>query len=60
MDKIIEILMKRDGIDEEEARALVEETRDEIISLDDPMEADNVMMDYLGLEPDYILDIFCY
>lgn len=60
MDKIIEILMKRDGIDEEEARALVEETRDEIISLDDPMEADNIMMDYLGLEPDYILDIFCY
>lgn len=60
MDKIIEILMKRDGIDEEEARALVEETRDEIISLDDPMEADNVMMDYLGLEPDYILDLFCY
>jgi hypothetical protein len=52
--------MKRDGIDEEEARALVEETRDEIISLDDPMEADNIMMDYLGLEPDYILDIFCY
>lgn len=60
MDKIIEILMKRDGIDEEEARALVEETRDEIISLDDPMEADNIMMDYLGLEPDYILDLFCY
>lgn len=60
MNKIIEILMKRDGIDEEEARALVEETRDEIISLDDPMEADNIMMDYLGLEPDYILDIFCY
>lgn len=60
MDKIIEILMKRDGIDEEEARALVEETRDEIISLDDPMEADNIMMDYLGLEPDYILDIFGY
>lgn len=60
MNKVIEILMKRDGIDEEEARALVEETRDEIISLDDPMEADNIIMDYLGLEPDYILDIFGY
>ena len=60
MNKVIEILMKRDDIDEEEARALVEETRDEIISLDDPMEADNIIMDYLGLEPDYILDIFGY
>lgn len=60
MNKVIEILMKRDGIDEEEARALVEETRDEIISLDDPLEADNIIMDYLGLEPDYILDIFGY
>ena len=58
MDKIIKILMERDGITEEEARSLVNETRDEIMMLDNPMEADNVLMEYLGLEPDYLDCIF--
>ena len=49
--------MERDGISEEEARALINETRDEIMMLDNPMEADNVLMEYLGLEPDYLFDI---
>jgi hypothetical protein len=57
MDKIIKILMERDGISEEEARVLVKETRDEIMMLDNPMEADNVLMEYLGLEPDYLFYI---
>ena len=57
MNKIIKILMQRDGISEEEARALVKETRDEIMMLDNPLEADNVLMEYLGLEPDYLFDI---
>ena len=57
MKEVIKILMERDGISEEEARALVKETRDEIMMLDDPLEADNVLMEYLGLEPDYLFDI---
>ena len=57
MEKIIEILMKRDGIDRETAIALIKETRDEIMMLEDPFEADNVVADYLGLEPDYLFDI---
>lgn len=57
MKKIIKILMERDGISEEEARALVKETRDEIAMLDNPFEAENVIMEYLGLEPDYMFDI---
>lgn len=57
MNRIIKILMERDGISAEEARSLVKETRDEILSLDNPFEADNIMMEYLGLEPDYIFDI---
>lgn len=57
MKKIIKILMQRDGISEEEARALIKETRDEIMMLDNPLEADNILMEYLGLEPDYIFDI---
>ncbi len=57
MDKIIKILMERDGITEDEARSLINETRDEIMMLDNPMEADNVLMEYLGLEPDYLFYI---
>ena len=55
--ELIEILMKRDGISEEHARSLIEETRDEIMSLDDPCEADEVIMNMLGLEPDYLEDV---
>lgn len=57
MNRVVDILMKRDGISEEEALTLIKETRDEIIMLDDPLEADNVIMDYLMLEPDYLFDI---
>lgn len=57
MNKVVKILMERDGISEEEARALVKETRDELIMLDNPFEADDIIADYLGLEPDYIEDI---
>jgi hypothetical protein len=57
MNKIVKILMERDGIDEEEARSLIKETRDEIMMLDNPLEADTVLMEYLGLEPDYMFDI---
>jgi len=57
MKKIIKILMQRDGISEEEAKALINETRDEIMMLDNPLEADNILMEYLGLEPDYLFDI---
>lgn len=57
MNRVIKILMERDGLSEEEARVLINETRDEIIMLDNPFEADNIIMDYLGLEPDYLEDI---
>ena len=49
--------MERDGISEEEARTLINETRDEIMMLDNPLDADTVLMEYLGLEPDYLFDI---
>ena len=51
-EKVIQILVDRDGIDREEARMLINETIDEIIQ--NPMEADEIIMDYLGLEPDYL------
>lgn len=64
MDEIIKILMRRDGISENEARNLVEECRAAIqdaienaemyssFSVYD--EVINIMEDFLGLEPDYL------
>jgi len=59
MNRIVKILMERDNIDQEIAEALVRETRDEILSLDDAdvCEVDDIISEYLGLEPDYIFDI---
>lgn len=59
MNKVVKILMDRDNIDQENAEALVRETRDEILSLeeDDVFEIDDIILDYLGLEPDYVFDI---
>ena len=57
MNRVVEILMERDGIDEEEARSLIKETRDEILTLDDIMEADDILAEYLELEPDYMFDV---
>lgn len=57
MNKVVEILMSRDGMPQDHAERLVQETRDEIMMLDNPLEADDVLMDYLGLEPDYLEDV---
>ena len=59
MNRVVKILMDRDNIDQENAEALVRETRDEILSLDedDVFEIDDIVLDYLGLEPDYVFDI---
>lgn len=54
-EKIINILIERDGMNREEAKALINETIDEMIQY--PMEADEIIMNYLGLEPDYIEDL---
>lgn len=57
MNKVVEILMNRDGMPQDHAERLIRETRDEIMMLDNPLEADDVLMDYLGLEPDYLEDV---
>ena len=60
MEKIINILMKRDGISFEEARRQCEDTVAEIhmaIASGDYMLAEELMMSDLGLEPDYLMDI---
>lgn len=60
MNKVVEILIERDQITQEEAESLVRETRDEIFSLDDITEADDIIQDYLQLEPDYLQDILSF
>ena len=55
MNKVVELLMERDGITEKEARDMIIETREEM--LEDPYVAAEILADNLGIEPDYIMDI---
>lgn len=57
-EKIIKIIVDRDKISEMEARKLIDETADEILS-NSPDEAAEILMDYLGVEPDYLEDVIC-
>lgn len=55
MDKIINILMKRDGITREEALELIDEVKDMMEECNyDPDECEEIFMSELGLEIDYI------
>lgn len=64
MEEIIKILMRRDGITENEARNLIEECREAINDIFANAESDNffalydevadTIADYLSLEPDYL------
>lgn len=59
MIKIINILMRRDGLSYEEAKNLFCETQEEIdIALREGRSLEDVeyiIEDYLGLEPDYVI-----
>lgn len=56
MNRVVKILMERDGMTQKEAEELVNEAREEILA-SDPWEVEDIMLDILGLEPDYIMDI---
>lgn len=56
MDSVKEILMRRDGLSEQEVIDLIRETRDMILDAN-IFEADEIMADMLGLEPDYIMEV---
>lgn len=60
MNEIIKILMERDGMTEKEAKEAYEETKEHIfeaIESGDFYEAEDIMLDDLGLEMDYIFDM---
>lgn len=60
MGEIISILMRRDHLSRKEAVRLIEETREEIenaLMRGDCThdEVEQIIADYLGLEPDYLI-----
>lgn len=60
MNRVVKILMERDGMTEEEAReevAYCRELMNEAIANGDLFEVEEILLDTLGLEPDYIFDI---
>ena len=59
-NRVVRILMHRDGLTEKEAVEMVENTASEIydaIEGTSCVEPEEIMMNELGLEPDYIFDI---
>ncbi|MEP2668912.1 MAG: hypothetical protein ABJH04_07950 [Cyclobacteriaceae bacterium] len=48
------VLMTRDGLTEQEAENQINEVRERIFEGEDP---EDLIMDELGLEPDYLEDI---
>lgn len=55
--KIEKILVKRDGISRNEAQNLIEECKEEIelaIATGNTDKVEDILRDYLGLEPDYL------
>ena len=57
MNRVVKILMNRDNINQETAEEIVRETRDELLSINNPFDADMIMATNLELEPDYIFDV---
>ena len=59
-NRVVKILMERDGLTESEAIEIVRDVKSEIddcLEGCNCLEAEEIIMDELGLEPDYIFDI---
>lgn len=54
MNKIVEILMRRDNMTKAEAQDMVREARAMVAEGNDPEE---ILYDEFGLEPDYVFDL---
>ena len=58
METIKEVLMRRDGMAENEANDLIEEVREELdYRLANNEDAFDICQEYLGLEPDYLIEL---
>ena len=57
MRKVVEILMKRDGLSRTEAQEQFNEVREMIQECNfDPVETEDILIEELGLEMDYIFE----
>ena len=54
MNKIVEVLMRRDGLSRADAEASLMDGRSAVADGDAPEE---VLLEVFGLEPDYIFDL---
>lgn len=62
MNRVVEILMNRDGLTEKQAMRRVAETAEEIqnaLAYEAFEAVEDIVADNLGLEMDYIEDILC-
>lgn len=59
MNPVVEILIRRDGLSQKEAEHLVTMTQDEMLD-GNPYEAEEILSNNLGLEPDYIFDVLYF
>lgn len=58
MNRVVEILMRREQITEEEANQMLQDVREMLEECNyDPEESEDIISSELGLEPDYIMDI---
>ena len=63
MENIVEILMRRDGISRNEAENLVEQCQQELASMLEQgslyslHDYEETVADWLGLEPDYLVEL---
>ncbi len=56
MEKLIKILTERDGITLQTAKRLILETKEALMN-SKACDGADIIQEYLGLEPDYIIDI---
>ena len=60
MDNIKDILMRRDGITEEEANELIKDAKEQLQEYLDEGNTEaayEICSEYFGLEPDYIMEL---
>ena len=55
MKSLLEVLMRRDGLDKDEAEDRIAEARS--LVLDEGMDPEDVLAEEFGLEPDYVFDL---
>lgn len=56
MANVTEILMERDNISQQQVEELMNDTLEEILN-SDPLDSADILLNNLGLEEDYIMDL---